>query len=62
LTLADAICYAAKKKPDKDALARLSEDAQTWKSLIHTTYFDQPEVVDALADYIAESVGRERGQ
>jgi hypothetical protein len=46
--------------PDKDALAKLSEDAQTWKSLIHTTYFDQPEVVDALADYIAESVGRER--
>jgi hypothetical protein len=47
---------------DKDTLSKLSEDAQTWKSLIHTTYFDQPEVVDALADYIAENVGRQRAR
>ena len=25
----------------------------TWDSLIHTTYFDQPEVADVVAAYIA---------
>jgi hypothetical protein len=24
----------------------------TWDSLIHTTYFDQPEIADMIADYI----------
>jgi hypothetical protein len=25
----------------------------TWDSLVHTTYFDQPEVVDRIGDYIS---------
>lgn len=37
-----------------DSLNRLSTDAMTWDSLIHTTYFDQPEVADMIASYIAE--------
>ncbi|MBN8608263.1 MAG: hypothetical protein J0L81_15195 [Caulobacterales bacterium] len=37
-------------------LANLANDAMTWSSLIHTTYFDQPEVVDLIADYIADEV------
>jgi len=28
----------------------------TWDSLIHTTYFDQPEVADAIAGYITAKV------
>lgn len=39
-------------------LTNLATDAMTWDSLIHTTYFDQPEVVDMIAAYIA---ARERG-
>jgi hypothetical protein len=35
-------------------LAKLANDAMTWSSLIHTTYFDQPEVVDLIADYIGD--------
>jgi hypothetical protein len=35
------------------ALKDLANDAQTWDSLIHTTYFDQPEVVEIIADTIA---------
>ncbi len=38
-------------------LANLATDAMTWSSLIHTTYFDQPEVVDLIADYIADQIG-----
>lgn len=34
-------------------LADLARDAMTWDSLIHTTYFDQPEVVDMIAAHIA---------
>jgi hypothetical protein len=34
------------------ALEKLATDAMTWESLIHTTYFDQPEIVDMIADYI----------
>ncbi|MDX2233586.1 MAG: hypothetical protein NW200_03730 [Hyphomonadaceae bacterium] len=43
--------------PDTNgAVSKLATDAMTWDSLIHTTYFDQPEVVDALANYIASEV------
>jgi hypothetical protein len=35
-------------------LANLANDAMTWESLIHTTYFDQPEVVALVADYIGD--------
>lgn len=35
-------------------LASLATDAMTWSSLIHTTYFDQPEVLSLVSDYIAE--------
>lgn len=34
-------------------LTELSTDAMTWDSLIHTTYFDQPEVAVLIADHIA---------
>ncbi len=43
-----------------DAVTQLSKDAMTWDSLIHTTYFDQPEVADAIADYIAGEVEKAR--
>lgn len=36
------------------AMKDLANDAQTWDSLIHTTYFDQPEVVEIIADTIAK--------
>ena len=39
-------------------LANMASDAMTWDSLIHTTYFDQPEVVALVADYIADEVGQ----
>jgi hypothetical protein len=39
-------------------LANLANDAMTWESLIHTTYFDQPEVVALIADYIADEIDR----
>jgi hypothetical protein len=41
-----------------DAVNKLATDAMTWDSLIHTTYFDQPEVADMIAGHIAESVRR----
>jgi hypothetical protein len=34
-------------------LKGLTGDVMTWKSLIHTTYFDQPEVATIAAEYIA---------
>jgi hypothetical protein len=34
-------------------LTDLATDAMTWDSLIHTTYFDQPEVADIIAIHIA---------
>lgn len=47
--------------PDTNgAVNKLATDAMTWDSLIHTTYFDQPEIADVIGDYIAESVERER--
>lgn len=39
-------------------LANLANDAMTWDSLIHTTYFDQPEVVALVADHIADVAGQ----
>jgi hypothetical protein len=38
------------------SLTSLTTDAMTWDSLIHTTYFDQPEVAAAIADHIARTV------
>lgn len=35
------------------SLTALTTDAMTWDSLIHTTYFDQPEVAEAIAAHIA---------
>lgn len=35
-----------------NALIELAQDSMTWDSLIHTTYFDQPEVVDIIAAHI----------
>jgi hypothetical protein len=34
------------------SLDELTKDTMTWDSLIHTTYFDQPELADIIADYI----------
>ncbi len=34
------------------AINDLAVDAMTWSSLIHTTYFDQPEVAALIADHI----------
>ncbi|MGD9967167.1 MAG: esterase/lipase family protein [Hyphomonadaceae bacterium] len=38
------------------SLTSLTTDAMTWDSLIHTTYFDQPEVASAIANHIARTV------
>ncbi len=38
------------------SLTSLTTDAMTWNSLIHTTYFDQPEVAAAIADHIVRTV------
>ncbi|ANP47416.1 esterase/lipase family protein [Candidatus Viadribacter manganicus] len=38
------------------SLTSLTTDAMTWESLIHTTYFDQPEVAAAIGDHIARTV------
>ena len=43
---------------NSDAVNKLATDAMTWDSLIHTTYFDQPEVADMIAEHIAESIRR----
>jgi hypothetical protein len=40
------------------ALTKLATDAMTWDSLIHTTYFDQPELADMIAAHI---VARAKG-
>lgn len=36
------------------AFQDLATDAMTWNSLIHTTYFDQPELAEMIARHIAE--------
>lgn len=38
------------------SLTSLTTDAMTWNSLIHTTYFDQPEVAAAIGDHIVRTV------
>lgn len=38
------------------SLTALTTDAMTWDSLIHTTYFDQPEVARAVGDHILSAV------
>jgi hypothetical protein len=38
------------------SLTSLTTDAMTWDSLIHTTYFDQPEVSAAIAEHISRTV------
>jgi len=38
------------------SLTALTTDAMTWDSLIHTTYFDQPEVQEAIGSYVAAKV------
>src|SRR5262249_1631055 len=40
-------------------LTQLAQDAMTWDSLIHTTYFDQPEVADMIAAHIAANARSE---
>lgn len=35
-----------------NAVIEMARDAMTWDSLIHTTYFDQPELADMIADHI----------
>lgn len=44
------------------SLSELSADAMTWNSLIHTTYFDQPEVIDVIAEYIVAEDSKLRAQ
>lgn len=34
------------------ALSELANDVVTWRSLIHTTYFHQPELIELVADHI----------
>lgn len=41
------------------SLTSIATDAMTWDSLIHTTYFDQPEVADMIGDYIVKKVREE---
>jgi hypothetical protein len=38
------------------SVAQIAEDALTWSSLIHTTYFDQPEMPALIADRIAAAI------
>jgi len=38
------------------SLTALTTDTMTWDSLVHTTYFDQPEVAAAIGDHIARTV------
>lgn len=38
---------------ETNAINELAKDSMTWESLIHTTYFDQQEVVDRIGDHIA---------
>ncbi|MEJ0061605.1 MAG: hypothetical protein WDM79_19465 [Terricaulis sp.] len=41
-----------------NAIDELNKDAMTWASLIHTTYFRQPEVSASIGDYIASIAKR----
>jgi hypothetical protein len=42
------------------SLEKMAEDAMTWDSLIHTIYFDQPELADVIGDYIADEARKAR--
>lgn len=45
--------FSVADQADNNAMQNLSADAMTWDSLIHTTYFDQPELADIIAEHIA---------
>lgn len=38
-----------------NALGEITNDSLTWDSLIHTTYFEQPEVIDSIAEHIVSA-------
>jgi len=38
-----------------NAVNELAKDAMTWDSLVHTTYFDQPEMAELIGDHIARA-------
>jgi hypothetical protein len=38
---------------ETNAVNELIKDSMTWESLIHTTYFDQPEMAQRIGDYVA---------
>jgi hypothetical protein len=40
------------------SLAAMAQDALTWDSLIHTTYFDQPELADIISNHISKHAPR----
>jgi hypothetical protein len=47
--------------PDTNAsMNEMAKDAMTFDSLIHTTYFDQAEIADLIADYIADEAKKAR--
>ncbi len=48
--------FSVDAQDDGAAVLSLANDALTWDSLIHTTYFDQPEIADLIADHIAAEV------
>lgn len=40
------------------SITELAKDSMTWDSLIHTTYFDQPEMAEIIAAHIAEQAAK----
>lgn len=40
-----------------EVIEKMKFDPETWKSLIHTTYFDQPEMAPLIADHIKGAQG-----
>lgn len=38
---------------NRSAISQLAADAMTWDGLIHTIYFDHPELASAIAEHIA---------
>jgi hypothetical protein len=46
---------------ESNAVNQIANDSLTWDSLIHTTYFEQPEVVDGIAEHIVRSRRDETG-
>lgn len=37
-----------------ELFSKIPQDVMTWKSLIHTTYFDEPEIADTIAKHIIQ--------